>query len=129
MNQAYLNRFISLAKGSSIQGYTEEEARIKREFHTKGKRILRAIAEELGLQSGAYDIRSNLAGPAVCGEVTLHGERIYIQLTQSCLNGFDILYRACNGRKDYGGRGGNRWMSWNTLKNLNEACTIFKQVT
>ena len=97
----------------------------KLDFHRLGKRVLKAIAAELGLQSGTYDIRSNLAGPACSGEVTLHGEHIYIQFSNDCM-GDVFLYRSCDGRKDYSGRG-NNWMQYDDLLDLPRACEVFKR--
>jgi len=90
----------------------------KLNFHRLGKRVLKAIAKEMGLQSGTYDIRSNLAGCGSSGEVTLHGEHIYIQFSQTAL-GSDagFMYRYCDGRKDSTG-GCNNWMNWDTLLNF-----------
>jgi hypothetical protein len=95
----------------------------KLDFHRLGKRVLRAITAELGLQSGTFDIRSNLGGPAVSGEVTLHGEHIYISFSE----GDSFMYRSCNGRKDYTS-GANHWMLWDDLLDLPRACETFKLI-
>ena len=88
--------------------------------------MLKAVAAELGLQSGTYDIRSNLSGTAVAGEITLHGEHIYIQFCES-MPELEVLYRSCKGRKDYSG-GCNNWMKYNDLLDLPKACNEFKRV-
>jgi hypothetical protein len=82
----------------------------KRKFHSMGRARLRKLAAALGLESGTYAIRSCQGGIAVSGEVILHGEHIYVQISQPFRNwsarfGSDtgILYRRCNGRKDYTG--------------------------
>ena len=52
------------------------------------------------------DLRSNQGGVAVSGEITLHHDRVYIQVCQPA-TGADsgILIRTCDGRRDYeGGR-------------------------
>ena len=75
-------------------------------FHSTARSRLRRLAHELGLAPGSYDLRSNKAGIAVSGEITLHGEQIYIQVSQSCMGrGMDVLIRTCEGRRDY--RGGH----------------------
>jgi hypothetical protein len=75
-------------------------------FHREAKKRLKALAETLGLPRASYDIRSNKAGIAVSGEITLHTDRLYVQVCQpatGCDSG--ILIRTCKGRKDYtGGR-------------------------
>ncbi|WP_210234905.1 hypothetical protein [Methylocystis sp. B8] len=78
----------------------------KKLFHQNGRTALRALAKELRLPPNSFDIRSCLGGVAVSGEIILHGENIYIQLSQPA-TGADsgILIRSCNGRRDYeGGR-------------------------
>jgi len=74
----------------------------KANFHNTAKRRLRKLASLLALAPGEYDLRSNKAGPAVCGEITLHTPRVYVQISQSASLG-GILYRTCEGRKDYTG--------------------------
>ena len=82
----------------------------KEDFHKRYARALREIAKGLGLTVGTFDIRSNKAGPGVLGEVTLHGERIYMQVGGSCCGEDrpDLLYRTVRGRTDYTG-GVNHW--------------------
>jgi hypothetical protein len=78
----------------------------KRRFHDYARRQLRKLASHLGFLSSDYDLRSNPAGIAVSGEITLHADRLYIQVSQP-FGGFDtgVLFRTCEGRKDYvGGR-------------------------
>ena len=90
----------------------------KPQFHSGGKTVLRHIAKALNLPKGSYDIRSNLGGIAVSGEVTLHAENLYVQFSQSCL-GLDwgFLARSCKGRRDYTG-GTNNWIKWEELLDL-----------
>ena len=80
----------------------------KRSFHATGRKRLKALAAALGLEAGAYDVRSNLGGIAVSGEATLHGQNLYVQICQPA-TGHDsgILIRTCEGRKDYTGRRGS----------------------
>lgn len=73
----------------------------KKLFRQKGRAALRALAKELRLPPNSFDIRSCLGGVAVSGEIILHGERIYIQISQP-VTGADsgALIRSCNGRRD-----------------------------
>lgn len=88
---------------------------LKERFHKVGRQAARCLATMLGLQKGTYDVRSNMGGIAVSGEITLHGERIYVQFAQSaCGPGMGFMFRACLGRKDYTGRC-NHWMEWDAL--------------
>lgn len=56
---------------------------LKQSFHNRGLRLLRVLAEDLGLTPAEYDVRSNKAGIAVSGEVWLQSENLYVQLDQS----------------------------------------------
>ena len=96
----------------------DEEA--KRRFHSQGAAVLRDLAKELGYQKGDYDLRHNLGGIAVSGEVTLHSDTLYVQLSQSALGpAWGFMWRRCNGRKDYTG-GRNRWMPWDRFLDIPE---------
>lgn len=92
----------------------------KRLFHSRTRRRLRQLAAALGLASGAYDLRSNQGGIAVSGEVMLHTDRLYVQACQPA-TGHDtgILFRTCDGRKDYVG-GRNNFASLDLLDRPNE---------
>ncbi|RWJ01290.1 hypothetical protein [Mesorhizobium sp.] len=81
--------------------YNEEQ---KRRFHSTARLRLKKLAAELHLPAGSYDLRSNKAGIAVAGEITLHHSRVYIQIGQFGLaSGHGILIRTCKGRQDYTG--------------------------
>jgi hypothetical protein len=54
----------------------------KRLFHVHARRQLLALAAVLGLAPCAFDLRSNQGGIAVSGEVTLHADRLYVQVSQ-----------------------------------------------
>lgn len=97
----------------------------KRLFHSRARSQLRRLATALGLAPGSYDLRSNPAGIAVSGEITLHGDRLYLQVSQSAIgNGNGILFRSCKGRKDYVG-GPNNFALLDLLSRPEElACRI-----
>ena len=127
-----LRDFIRLAKGGDVTvgegdpNHENPHSYTKLKFHRMGKRVLKAVAEEMGLQSGSFDIRSNLGGVAVSGEIMLHGESIYIVFSQGCM-GNSFMYRQCNGRKDYTGMA-NHWMDYDNLADLFAACQEFKRI-
>jgi hypothetical protein len=100
-----------LASLQNINGYSAEADADKLAFHREGTTFLRALAKEVGMPEGTYSVRTNKAGPAVSGEVTLHGETLYVQLSESCVGGrgVGILYRTCRGTSDYSG-GQNNWL-------------------
>ena len=78
----------------------------KRRFHTVARARLRRLAAELGFPPASFDLRSNQGGIAVSGEITLHHERVYVQVCQPATRAdTGILIRICEGRRDYtGGR-------------------------
>ena len=94
----------------------------KEAFHKTGKRLLRRVADELGLIKGQYDLRSNLAGIAVSGEITLHTDTLYLQLSQGALmqGAAQILYRSCAGRRDYVGHA-NHFIALSELQDQDNA--------
>ena len=76
----------------------------KRRFHAAARARLRDLADELRLTEGTFDLRSNAGGIAVSGEITLHGERVYVQVCQPATRAdTGILIRSCDGRRDYSG--------------------------
>lgn len=85
---------------SGINAYTDAGHRRKRVMHSAGRAFLQRLARDLGLQTHQRDIRSNVAGIAVSGEVTLHADRLYVQISESCIGrgGPMVLYRTCRGR-------------------------------
>ena len=70
----------------------------KRNFHLRGKKHLRELADELGFTREGAKIRSCKGGIAVSGEVTLHADYLYV-----CISHNYAYFRVCNGRKDYSG--------------------------
>ena len=86
-------------------GYNED---LKKQFHLKARTLLRKVAKAMNTE---YDLRSCLGGIAVSGEVILHTPYVYVQVGQSSLGpGHAVLYRRCNGMKDYAG-GPNQFTS------------------
>lgn len=84
------------------------DADAKRTFHTEARRALQRLAGDLHLPAKSFDIRVCEGGPAVSGEVILHAEELYIQVSISGFGGGEILFRRCRGRSDYCGER-NHW--------------------
>lgn len=104
------------------------DADAKRLFHSRAKSQLRRIAAALGLAPGSYDLRSNRAGIAVSGEITLHGDCLYVQVSQSAMGYHSgILFRNCKGRKDYVG-GPNNFASLDLLNRPDELAHWIREV-
>lgn len=87
-------------------GFSTYDYYKKEELHRAARAALKKVAKAIGLAPGSFEIRSNKGGISVSGEVTLHGEQIYVQAgARSYMAG--VLYRTCSGRKDYCGHQNN----------------------
>lgn len=96
------------------------DAAQKRAFHAAARSRLRKLAGALGFPRASIDLRSNAGGIAVSGEVTLHHERVYIQVCQPATGADNgILVRRCQGRRDYTG-GRNHFAPLRLLDDLPE---------
>lgn len=108
MTQNEIQRLINIAQ--TFAGYAEAP---KADFHRLAKKYLKEIAEAMRLEPGDFEIRSNKAGIACLGEVTLHSNNLYVQLGGSLPN-TQFYYRTVKGKKDYTG-GRNIWMDYERL--------------
>lgn len=87
----------------------------KRLFHSEGRSAMRRLAEALGLGERAFDIRSNKAGPALSGEITLHADTVWVQLSIGPFGpGREVCFRKVCSRQDHIGER-NCWASINEL--------------
>jgi len=91
---------------SAVGGYDDLG---KMDMHKEAKRAMKALADALGLTKGDYDLRSDLSGTASSGEVTLHMDRLYVQvqIPVGMGPGVEVMYRACKSRKDFSGEMNN----------------------
>jgi hypothetical protein len=103
------------------------DAEAKRVFHTQARRRLRLLRTALGLTRDGYDLRTTKAGIAVSGEITLHADGLYVQVSQPA-TGHDsgILFRTCEGREDYVG-GANNFASLDLLNQPKELARLIKE--
>lgn len=121
-NESYKKALAAAAQyGGSTK--TPPKGLSKDRFHTVYKKRLREIATALGLSKEEYDLRSNKAGPAILGEVTLHTNKLYLQV--GGLDESQVMYRSVSGRKDYTG-GTNHWMSLESLWNDSRCIPAFR---
>jgi hypothetical protein len=106
------------------------DAEAKRAFHRHARPRLKQLADALGLPPGAYDLRSNLAGIAVCGGHDA-ADHVYVQACQPA-TGHDtgLMVRTCQRRNDYHG-GPNHFASLDLLnrpddlaRRIREACRV-----
>lgn len=110
------SEFLKLVRSGAISDYDDRGAKRKNRFHELGREILEQLAHELGLLEHEFSVRSNRGGIAVCGEVTLHAEWVYVQLSQT-MPGLEVMYRSCKNRQDYQG-GRNQWLRYAELEDL-----------
>ena len=103
----------------------------KRAFHNHARRRLKQLAAALGLAPHSCDVRSNVGGIAVSGEVTMHADHAYVQACHPA-TGHDtgLMFRTCQGHKDYHG-GPNHFASIDLLnrpddlaRRIREACRV-----
>lgn len=92
-------------------------------MHSRARSFLKDLAEELCLPEGSYSVRSKKAGPAVSGEVTLHGDNLYVKIL-AYGSKLQAMYRSCKSQKDYCG-GQNNWVD---LPDLAEADRMWRFV-
>ena len=111
---------------TDINGYSDAAHEAKEAFHKDGKTFLASVATALGLSNADYDLRSNKAGVAVSGEVTLHSDHLYLQLSESSIHrGVSLLYRSCSSRKDYTGHQ-NHFISAQDLRDVDKQCRFLQ---
>lgn len=97
----------------------------KRSFHTEAARALRDVARSMGIPRDGYDLRSNKAGPAVSGEITLHSDKAYIQISEPFVAGHEILYRSVASRTDYTGRRNH----YAAIAEIHDPATLASKIT
>lgn len=90
------------------------DADAKRLFHSAAATMLKRLKNELAGIYGEGGVRHNQGGIAVSGEVTLHLEKLYVQVSQPFGGGRPVLFRSCEGLRDYTG-GPNNFESFETL--------------
>ena len=79
------------------------DADAKRAFHAEARKAVRLLAYALGLAPGSFDLRICAGGPAVAGEVILHADNLYVQVSVGSFGGHDVMFRRCRDRSDYCG--------------------------
>jgi hypothetical protein len=134
-SNAWLAKTVRCWDGSDLS-YCDSH--IKKNAHDRAARVLQSFAiDYLRLDKSQFTVRSNKAGVACSGEVTLHTDKfdnlpfgIYIQVGQN-FTGETVLYRACNDTADYHGYR-NNWISFTkafgTQETINEFCDTVRRL-
>lgn len=116
-----------MAKKFNWQHHTAYDLADKKAFHRQAKKRLKLLAEALGLDPADYDLRSNPAGIAVSGEITLHADWIYVQVSQGWSERTGILFRSCQSRQDYTG-GQNHFAPLEMLDEIDELTSLCRRI-
>jgi hypothetical protein len=82
------------------------DVNLKKEFLHAGYSALNGLAGLMGLDSSDFDLRINEGGIASSGDITLHGNELYVQISQRSPS-TNILFRTCKSRKDFVGDSNN----------------------
>lgn len=94
-------------------------AQSKKAFHKVAQKFLKELATDvLKLSPEQFEVRKCLGGPAVCGESILHTDTLYVQVSDKIMHDRTVMWRECNGRKDYCGKTNN----FGNLENLVAHC-------
>jgi hypothetical protein len=127
-NHAAHARTITMAKAFNFYAGTQYNETAKRRFSFAARGRLHALAAALGLAPGTYDVRWNAGGIAVSGEATLHGDHVYVQVSQPFYGEADtgVLYRRCKGRRDYTG-GTNRFAALAALNSIDALAAVIER--
>jgi hypothetical protein len=116
-----------LANG--FNGYSDQAQANKDALHKQGQTFLKKLAAKLGLQAGQFTVRSNKAGMAVSGEVTLHADHLYVQLSESFSGpGLQMMYRGCLSQRDYCGLN-NQYAKMTDFADEDEQATGLRRMT
>ena len=103
---------------ATLYSRADEDYLDKQAYLKLGTKLLRALAKEMALPKGTYDVRTCKGGPAVPGECILHTDNLYLQINNSYEPpGPAIMFRTCKGRKDYSG-GRNNWAPVSKLDDI-----------
>lgn len=114
-----LKEFIFTAKCGELVNNREAKDR----WHRLARRIVRVLAEYMGLEKSEYDLRTDKGGNSVPGATVLHAQRIYIKLEVSSFSrDIGFMYRKCEGRKDFVGDT-SHYLKWESLLGMEDVAT------
>lgn len=123
MKQHLLNSFVALCDG---QTFSYVDLDVKQGMHRAARAVLMEFVEHLGIDKSDFEIRSNYAGIACSGEITLHAVDFYMQINLGMRN-MEILIRSCEGLSDFTG-GTNHFKSIKDLLDPHLVIEVIRQV-
>lgn len=109
MNEKFEKKHDSFVKKFANRHYGYCDPLLKRSMHRAASAYLRELAAALGFDKSQYDLRSNPAGIACSGEITLHTDTLYVQINESFARHgeLQLLVRGCQSRRDFAGMHNN----------------------
>lgn len=117
-----MSKLTNLIK-TEFNNYESPNAESKKAFHRMTKAFLKKVAALI--EPKDFKVSSNMGGPAVTGEVHLHTDKVYVMV--SAARGGEVMYRSCEGTKDFTG-GCNNWESIDILENPEDLADVLKPI-
>lgn len=109
MSEKFERKHDDFVKKFANRDYGYCDPALKKSMHRAAAAYLRELASALGFDKSQYDVRSNPAGIACSGEITLHTDSLYVQINESFSERgkLQLLIRGCKSRRDYAGMHNN----------------------
>ncbi len=110
-----LKEFIHTAKCGDLDNKQGRDR-----WHRLARRVVRVLAEHMGLERPEYDMRTDRGNKLFPGTTVLHAHGIYIKFVISSFSrDIGFMYRRCETRKDFTGEN-NHYMKWESLLNMKD---------
>ena len=117
-----LKEFIVIAKSGELGSRA-----VKDRWHRLARRALRVLAGHMGLDRSEYDLRTDKVVIAFPGETVLHSNLLYIRLGIPVVSSdIGFMYRRCDGREDFVGRG-KLYMKWESFLDMEDTAARLVQ--
>ncbi len=118
-----LKEFVFTAKYGDLRNNQKAKDR----WHRLARRIIRVLAENMGLERVEYDLRTFKWKDSFPGETVFHAQRIYVKLE---ISGFSrdigFMCKRCEGRKDFTG-GVVHYLKWESLLDMKDVAARLLQ--
>jgi len=111
-----LKEFIFTAKCGELNN--DETA--KDRWHRLARRVIRVLAEHIGLDRSEYDMWTNKGEEVGPGVTVMHTQTFCVKFEISSFSrDIGFMFKRCNGRKDFVG-GTTHYMKWEKLLSLRD---------
>lgn len=97
-------------------------------FHQYAHDMLVELAVALDLPNGSYSVYENEGSKHASGEIMLHANHLYVRVSQTNQNSAPegIMFRCCDSRRDYVGKGADHYVSLHLLNRPDELALHIK---